>query len=167
MTWSRDPVGPWVCFLLACSVIHPCWLPSPPLDMHVFTCWCSYLYSHDNWWIKRGRGAAEVMESRLWSASTQSLLHWLHIVFQQNASFALLQMSDWQPVIISHVFFINTVEDSARCPPPWTRLDAPRARAALFVCVERLEMAESRDQSDNLGLQTRVRRHWNTETTHK
>lgn len=40
-----------------------------------------------------------------------------------------------------------------------TRPDAPCARAALFVCVERLEMAESRDQSDNLGLQTRVRRH--------
>ena len=55
------------------------------------------------------------------------------------------------------------------CPLPssWTRPDAPCGRAALFVCVERLEMAESRDQSDNLGLQMRVRRHWNTETARK
>ncbi|KAK2856024.1 hypothetical protein Q5P01_004759 [Channa striata] len=40
-------------------------------------------------------------------------------------------------------------------PPSRTRPYAARARAALFVCVEMLEMAESSDRSDNLGLQTR------------
>lgn len=93
-----------------------------------------------------------------WSRNTQ-----LHYNIDNDVS--LLQCNYQSCLLL--LLPINTAKRSTPPTPTWTRLRAECARAALFVCVERLEMAESRDQSDNLGLHLRVRRHWNTETTHK
>lgn len=129
------------------------------------------------WWSPRGR-AGYMNHPRVHLLRPLSSKHTVskYIPYHVNTNVSLMACNlKSAPPSINATQPDATRRDAAptlRAPacPLFRRERASTLRAheqPLFVCVERLEMAESRDQSDNLGLQTRVRRHWYAETNRK